>query len=382
MNLLFVLLTLMSLKSYVTPEEYGAWGDGIHDDTKAVQKSFASNYPVILDNTYLVTENIVMKKTLYGHGTIVFGDDNISLICSSRNQKIIGITLDYKEHTGRMLKIIGARNVEIEAVTFENVGSFQSDGSTGMVYISNYSNSINFVNCLFQHGRSGKRTATSGVWISQNKGSCKNITIDKCIFIDFKNDNDADAIKVIGQGSDCYLYVSRCTFRECQKRAMKFQSRNCFSKENTIYVDIPMYTAISFQCGHGTSVNDTIVLNCSDASTINESRGALYRAILINQGSVQVRNLRIFDKSNISNAHQAVIGLNTLLTGEDNGIIQDVKIEDCYVEGFEKFIKTGVDVAIIDDLHVVNTKMKNIIDYNISWANARVFNVKVDLNNE
>lgn len=382
MNLLFVFLALMGLKTYVTPEEYGAWGDGIHNDTKAIQASLASDYPVLLENTYLVSESIIMSKSLYGQGRIVFDNDNISLICSSRNQKIIGITLNYGRHAGRLLIIKGARNVEVRDVKFENVGSSQSNVSTGMVYISNGSKSIRFIDCSFRHGTAGNGKATSGVWIAQKDGPCKNIVIDSCLFEDFKSDNDADAIKVIGQGTDCYLYVSHCTFRVCQKRAMKFQSRNCFSQDNKIYVDIPMYTAISFQCGHGSSTNDTIVLNCNDASIINESRGVLYRALLINQGHVNVRNLRIEDKCGFNNSHQAVIGLNTLSSKEDNGKIRDVRIEDCYIEGFKKFVKTGDNVEIINGFCVLNTIMPQKIDHCISWSNAQVNNVNVVFNNE
>lgn len=49
--------------TYVTPEMYGAWGDGVHDDTKALQAALDTGNNVIANGVYLTSSPILMKST-------------------------------------------------------------------------------------------------------------------------------------------------------------------------------------------------------------------------------------------------------------------------------------------------------------------------------
>ena len=69
---------LNNLKYYVTPEEYGAVGDGITDDTQAFEDAFRSGYPVycLPNKTYIVGEIVLSDIThiiLNGHGSTIKG---------------------------------------------------------------------------------------------------------------------------------------------------------------------------------------------------------------------------------------------------------------------------------------------------------------------
>lgn len=52
-----------NMKYYGTPEEYGAVGDGVHDDTSAIQQCL-TNYPITIlaPKTYLVTTTLTVPK--------------------------------------------------------------------------------------------------------------------------------------------------------------------------------------------------------------------------------------------------------------------------------------------------------------------------------
>ena len=63
-------LKLESIKDYVTPEMYGALGDGTHDDTQYVQAALDSGKPVRAVNTYLVSSVSVQDTVLEIAGTI------------------------------------------------------------------------------------------------------------------------------------------------------------------------------------------------------------------------------------------------------------------------------------------------------------------------
>ena len=63
-------LTTLINSAYVTPEEYGAIGDGVADDTQAIIDAIAVGVPVLLDKTYLITSMI----TLPNNATLIGGE--------------------------------------------------------------------------------------------------------------------------------------------------------------------------------------------------------------------------------------------------------------------------------------------------------------------
>ena len=63
-------LKLKTIKDYVTPEMFGAFGDGVTDDTNAVQTALNSGKAVIADKIYAITTVIAKNVDLQINGTI------------------------------------------------------------------------------------------------------------------------------------------------------------------------------------------------------------------------------------------------------------------------------------------------------------------------
>lgn len=56
-------------QNQMNPEMYGAYGDGIHDDTNYIQKCFDKNDNVIMPNTYLITNELSYNGHINGCGS-------------------------------------------------------------------------------------------------------------------------------------------------------------------------------------------------------------------------------------------------------------------------------------------------------------------------
>lgn len=94
-----------SLKLVSAPEMYGAVGDGISDDTEAVQNAFNSGLIVFLKGTYKITSALTFPNYMIcGNGCLVAGADIERLVTC--NNPIVGvkdIELDGSNRCGLLL---------------------------------------------------------------------------------------------------------------------------------------------------------------------------------------------------------------------------------------------------------------------------------------
>ena len=339
-------------RQIVTPEIFGAVGNGIVDDTDALKKAFSQKKPVELHNKYRITESLFLQSSMRGNGTIIFDRDGITINCEGTGIAIQGIVFDYKNHYGRMLKLNRASKITINDCTFTNVGTIKDEYANGMLVIAGECRNVAISNCRFTHCISSPQSSAQGIWIQQKNPATINqyIYVRDCYFDDFQTIEDADAIKVLGDNYDCYLYAENCEFRRCAKRAMKFQGRECHSSNNKIYVTEPMYCAIAFQRGYGSTTKDTIIIDYDGKSTVNKDAGLLYRAITISQGHVKVEELNMLERKIVNNTHQAVLGFVSY--GDDDRKISDVMILNSHFSNGGIFMKVAERVSEIEGLTI------------------------------
>ena len=164
-------LKLKAIKDYVTPEMFGAVGDGLTDDTQAIQDAIDSGKPVLMVNKYLIESTITIAHNntiLYCTGEIVFDNDIVIFgIKSSHNNiyvhKATGSYSSVSDHVysfyGTLFKLdadkveIGYNNITVDDA--ENVKiafDCYANGDSNNVYTGILYNKIAFTYIKAQYG--------------------------------------------------------------------------------------------------------------------------------------------------------------------------------------------------------------------------------------
>lgn len=280
----------------VYPEAFGAYGDGIHDDTKAIQDAIDSGKHVVLSKKYLVSVNsstagtalklksnltiefvngakLMMATNAYENACVMRGAhvDNVK-ICG--NGSIIG---DKKTHAGSSgeyghgILFYAATNVEICGLSIEyNWG----DGVT----IASYNEAI--CKSVFIHNCNISNNSRNNISIVAVDGCI----VDSCILNNADRTAPMAGIDVepneTAEGLD---YVRNCKISNCIATGNKwsgFQVTNFTTKQNNHCIIENVFTdtqirAISRSGSHLVEMhNVTYKANPSDRAAIN--RSAIY----------------------------------------------------------------------------------------------------------
>lgn len=378
-------LKLKTVKDYVTPEMFGAKGDGSTDDTLALSSALNSGKPVFLANkVYCISNRII------GSANIIKGDGaTIKLTADfsaynalqfSDNLIFSGVIFDANGNNVNGFIMINAENnanpvdVELSDIIIDGVQDNNSSTLTSLLniyYCRNVSvNNIYITNCtkLSDGTPSSGAGGLTGIRVQYLQG---NLLAEKLYVKNFYNVNsggdividDADSIfcLAVDEKSNCKILNS--VFYNGGKRAIKIQSINpAFVSGIYAYNDTPALVnliTMQSQVIDGTNIaGDGTITSCVLIDKASTGAGGSGIAV---SGSAKISDCFIDFSQNTNN--------KCILIGNDT------TIENCTLKGnISGTISTSKNLNIYNSTIIVDGINANGIQYS---STSSVGNVQI-----
>ena len=315
----------------IFPEMFGAKGDGIADDTEALQLSIDSANKVVDLNgkTYICTK-LILKNNICIRNGILKSDNSDSILKGEyvNNITLEDLKLDGLDTSEKGISIWDGKNIHINNVEITNFTTI-SEVTAGIELRRCSFSKIN--NCEISNV-TAKVDGTIGNGYGASRGMyidrCSNIHIDSCNIYNIISTDDGDGIHIIGDFlyDDYYNYqitISNNIIKDCTRRLIKIQQPGVIIKGNKLSTSegfvsqnlINIYDSnvmviennIKAECdliiGIGNSGVDTIS-NIIISNNYMEYTGVNYQGCILLSGSDVIKNVNIVNNT--------LIGTDTL----------------------------------------------------------------------
>lgn len=230
-------LKLMTMKDYVTPEMYGAIGDGVTDDTAAVQSAVNTGMPVALLNLYKVSQQITDVSRLFNlcddRAGIIWADNiggysNLMTLSTTRPVYISDVILNFGTQNtlrhsitaenaafvfmdncvitggyGYALKITGANNIYITNTDFKEITG-ASGNPGGAIYGQSFHD-------LIVTGCSFKNIDDHAVYCAGDASDIYNVAVANCVMYGVGRANLTNGAAIALYANTHDVSVSGCT---------------------------------------------------------------------------------------------------------------------------------------------------------------------------
>lgn len=378
-------LKLKTIKDYVTPEMFGAIGDGEYDDTNsinsAIENAINNNYTVIFTQgkVYRITEPIVIEnppKNIIMYGELSYKGSGTALTIGNLNSSTDGINLELNV-IGDTSEIyvpgsIGVKLINIinSTIYFKKIMRFETGAEiigSGRAFSYNNIQINTFISNLI----SLKLNSRNDGWVNENKfyngrfavystDSFKDSTVG--ILITSENDyyNNANIFY-----SPCLEGLNTCV-------KIEYGKFNKFYDCRTERATIPFY-ALNTSCRNYMSVSYGVTLSPYNFNMSNRLDG---NNDIISNGFNNI----VFDSGDIlanCASNETETSFAQLITKNYNNIQSNIAIN--YAEISENGLiikKSGMVGALIDTI-----KNKTFLVCPIANSKHRIGVVMYDLNN-
>lgn len=368
---------------YVTPELYGAVGDGVTDDTNAINDAFNSGYAVFFSpKTYLI-DGVVGTTITDG---IIIGNNATLKIKPNDSEyyigvKAIGKTLitdltilgDRDSHIGttgefgHCLSLLDCYDTVINNVTCNKAwgdGLYIGCKSDDNPYANN---NINILNCRFDNNRRNNISVTHGT----------NVIIDGCTLSNANGKNPQSGIDIEPNNAKqkCNILVKNCLFLDNHFGSISVVGDNakcsaincvCDNQNDTTSSDFNVYS-------HGQlTVCNTHFKNAKD--TCFYASSSMGKLVALNTTIDKLSK----QLSSMDHTHTFVKGENGATLIVDNLLCADEITTHMMVYANDPTVNIELSnfntIGRVNIYHRCNFKAKNMPPYSIGVANLTIEN--------
>lgn len=268
---------------YVTPEMYGAKGDGTTDDYTALNQCFSQNLPVIMRSgkTYKTTRTLNLNAPILKNGKIISSSNlNYIINVTSKSCVIENVEVDCQNSCaiGICADLTNGETIQINHCTIHNTdnASITQPVSCSGLYVSGY-NIINITNNNIHDINRTKinpgNVSSTGINVKGNSILIENNTITniKCS----NETTDCDGISISQSNTfKTNSIVKNNIIIDSTGRGIKNQGKNCICSNNIISLINSQanlfYKCVDYQYGGGSINNNEFNLSnkCSSSSRV------------------------------------------------------------------------------------------------------------------
>ncbi len=368
----FVIVPQVKAAPFIIVTQTGAVGDGITDDTEAIQEAInqaQGGRVFIPKGTYAISSLIISDNTTLSGSSAVFKSvmsDEQMLYVAGNNITIAGITLDGNDQVPNGIEIgSGARNISLLNITIKNISqSSQSQTETPIgIKIGGESNNITIDSVKIKNisGKYELPTYKKSVGILftplfTGQAPNKNVTIKNCLFDEIGPRGDSDGILVQGYKNSIGITITNNIFRNIHDRAITVKSPGVVIRKNTI--------ENTFK---GNNPSPVAKLDKFDMNT----------AILVYAGQVVIEENIIsgigsyYTGIEITTSNNAIIRNNIISNGANSNYTgSDLIRLNASADSLENIIITGNTLKNATNGILINSGMENFEENNNTFINC------------
>ena len=353
--LFFCVLLCAGMESYacrkkVTPQQFGAFADGIHDDTQAIQNALDRGNTVVFKlGVYKTTRKLIVHSNnhLQGEPGAVIQPTNDSFVLFNENSQKKAQQRD--------------RNITVDGLTIDaSLVEAQSEYSAG-IYFCGVEN-VCIKNCRIL------KTGGDGIYlgVSPNRQLNKNVKITNCVFegCGRSKANPRQSIAVIA-GTDVVIEGCTMTNERNQAYAVDFEP-NYPDEGGDLIIRNCIINGSGISCGGNKEAQKRVeIIGCNI-----DSRRCSTSSIAFNKvyGSIRNSTLMAAESNNAINIIASplveVYG-NTIGSGSA-AMLVTAKSDKCKIRNNKiSSCKYGVYVITADDIEVRRNEISEVTDKGI-----------------
>lgn len=348
---------------YVTPEMYGAKGDGVSDDTDSFISCLANNKTIFLNSNskYLLSRTIELDNNtiIYGNNAQIitastFNTTNYKALFVNKNtsmteynDSIYIYNLRIKENessnlTDGIIHLRGTNNSVIENLIIET----NSNNSWGIISFSANSN------LLIKHTDITNNSNNLGgcVWIRSGleNGASSSVTIENSVFTSY----GTDEILAINSGVDVTNIKVNINYLKINSNGTNTAPFIITNKNNSI-IDVSSNNLVI----NAVNSNNIIIIGTTNSNNI-KFFGTNLDLVSNKAGIISRTDNSYFYNSNINTG-----GLSALRCTLYNCTVKD-QTENCYI------YNSILNGMVINPNRVINSVINSISNYGISILNT------------